>query len=448
MNSEYEKMPIQQNHPPKWKDAFSQTMRGTTHNWGWKILSVLLAIGLWAGLISQDPTLTREKSFQDTEISITGADTLKRNGFIVVSSLTDLPYVRLKADVPQKEYNDVTASTYNPRLDLSRIRTAGTIEVPITSTSTTTYGTVTDVSPASVEVTVEEYITRYRIPVTIDYQGEYAEGVYSNTPTLDPPTIAVSGPASLVNQVSRAVAYFDPSTLPDKTGIVSTSVPFDLIGKDGNPIQSDLIQVTSESVIMDNVILEQTLYPTRTVSLSQVGLTVNAPPEGYQVNSITVTPGGLVIAAEDETILEELDFVYLEGAVDLSGHTESFTEVVRIRKPSVVKSMSCDSVTVAIEIKPIVSAKDYTNLRISVDGQDANISSSLEVKRSDVILEGPQLWINSLKTADITLYVDLSGLTTPGIYTLPIRCRVEDTQGGTFTFTCNPASVQVTLTAK
>ena len=46
------------------------------HNLGWKLLALFLAVALWAGLITQDPTLTREKTFSDVQVNITGSDTL------------------------------------------------------------------------------------------------------------------------------------------------------------------------------------------------------------------------------------------------------------------------------------------------------------------------------------------------------------------------------------
>ena len=60
------------------------------HNWPYKLLSVFLSILLWAGLITQDPTLTREKSFQDVNVTISGSEAIKRNGFIVLSDLSAL----------------------------------------------------------------------------------------------------------------------------------------------------------------------------------------------------------------------------------------------------------------------------------------------------------------------------------------------------------------------
>lgn len=59
------------------------------HNWGWKLLSFLLAVCLWAGLITQDPNLTRERRFTDVPITLTNQETLRRNGLIVLSGLEE-----------------------------------------------------------------------------------------------------------------------------------------------------------------------------------------------------------------------------------------------------------------------------------------------------------------------------------------------------------------------
>ena len=71
------------------------------HN-GWlKLLAVIIAVILWAGLISQDESVTREKTFQNVTITVTGADTIKRNGFIVTSDIDELlASVSVTAAVP------------------------------------------------------------------------------------------------------------------------------------------------------------------------------------------------------------------------------------------------------------------------------------------------------------------------------------------------------------
>ena len=75
------------------------------HN-GWvKLIALLISLVLWAGLISQDETLTRDKTWQNVNISVSGEDSLKRSGFIVVSDLEELlSGVSVTAAVPQKQY--------------------------------------------------------------------------------------------------------------------------------------------------------------------------------------------------------------------------------------------------------------------------------------------------------------------------------------------------------
>ena len=51
------------------REVFRSVWRVLTHNWGAKILSLVIAVVLWAGLITQDPSLTREKTFTVLSLS-------------------------------------------------------------------------------------------------------------------------------------------------------------------------------------------------------------------------------------------------------------------------------------------------------------------------------------------------------------------------------------------
>ena len=126
------------------------------------------------------------------------ADTLRRNGFIIVSGLESLPTVRFRADVPQKVYNIASASNYNLRIDLARIHDTGEQTLNIISTTTNTYGTVTEMSVSTVTVQVEEYISRSRIPVRLSTTGNPPDGFYAAGASVDPSYVTVSGPRSLV----------------------------------------------------------------------------------------------------------------------------------------------------------------------------------------------------------------------------------------------------------
>jgi YbbR domain-containing protein len=417
------------------------------HNLGWKVLALFLAVALWAGLITQDPTLTREKTFTEVPVTITGADTLKRNGLIVTSDLTaNPPTVRLKVDVPQKEYNNVTAGNYNVRIDLSRISAPGEQEVKISASSTSAYGSVVEFVPDTIKVDVEKYTTKYRVPVTPVLEGELPSNFYSTSPSMDPPTVAISGPASLVGRIIRVAATYDQSLLPAREGPVSSTVPFVLVDDTGAEIQSSLIEVTSESVLLRNVIMAQTLYNTRVIDLSQVALTTGKPGDGYQVKSISVTPSQIIAAGRMES-LSQIDNLFLESPVDINGATESFTDVIKVRQPAEIEDLSSTSVTVTVEIEPVSTNRSFDNLHVDTLGLADNLALAVDKSRAGVTISGPKLWVDSLKASGITLSADLTGL-KEGVYNVPILCTVADSEQVKYTYATDPAIVQVTLTAK
>ena len=76
------------------KQTLSLVTRGIKHlllHNGWlKLIAILISVFLWAGLISQDESITRDKAFQDVKVTITGQETMKNSGFIVTTDLSDL----------------------------------------------------------------------------------------------------------------------------------------------------------------------------------------------------------------------------------------------------------------------------------------------------------------------------------------------------------------------
>ena len=132
------------------------------HNGLLKLIAILISVVLWAGLISQDENLTRDKTFQNVNVTVSGAEALKNSGFIVVSDLDEmLDNVSFVAAVPQKQYENADVSVYNIRLDLSRIKATGEQEIKLQSTNSALFGKVTSINPSSIKVNVED--SRFRV---------------------------------------------------------------------------------------------------------------------------------------------------------------------------------------------------------------------------------------------------------------------------------------------
>ena len=112
---------------------------------------------------------------------------------------------------------------------------------------------------------------------------------------------------------------------------------------DGNLLDSSLIEASSSGVLLRSIVVEQQLYPTKTLALNTLALTSGTPADGYEVKSVTLTPN-VLIAAGDETSLNTLDSLFTEQAVDVAGRNASFTTDIGIRKPSELVYLSADSV--------------------------------------------------------------------------------------------------------
>lgn len=326
-----------------------------TRNWPWKLLSLVLAICLWSGLITQDDSLSREKIFSDVPISVVNADTLRRNGFIIVSGLDDLPTARLHVDVPQKNYNTVTAGNYNLRVDLSRIRETGEQTLQVLSSSSTTYGTVTEISVESITVQVEEYVSRSRIPVRLNSTGSLPAGLYGGDAQVDPSFVMVSGPKSMVEAVVRCVADYDLSTLTATPGLERTAVSFRLMDASGNEISSDLIDVTSQSVSLDSITVSQTLYTEKSLVVNTADMVTGVPAEGYIIRRVSAEPT-TVIAAGKEAYLNTLNELHMaefvEQQIDVTGLSSTVTRNVALSRPADIVYFSNDTIMITIEIAP------------------------------------------------------------------------------------------------
>jgi len=452
MNAEPERnehKPAQTEHSLKkeLKQLPRKLWRIISHNLPWKLLALVLAVCLWAGLITQDPTLTRERVFTDVPVSVTGSDTLRRNGLIVVSNMEEASaLVRLRVEVPQREYNSVTTSNYNPRIDLSKVTETGEQALKIATTSSTTYGIVAEVYPDSINVTVDNYVTSYRLPVTVNAVGEYPTGFYGTVPTLDPSIVSVSGPESIITKIARVVVDFDVSRLPAQSGLVRTALPLSYEDADGNPIDNSLIEATSSGVLLRSIVVEQQLYPTKSLSLNSLALTTGTPAAGYEVKSVTPTPN-VLIAAGDESALNALDSLFLEHAVDVSNRDTSFTAEVKVRKPSELVYLSTDSVMLMVEIGPSLSAKDFSDVPLTLSGMDTGLNATCESKTVSVTVTGPKLKFDSLKSTALKAYVSTAGLAA-GTYALPVQLSIRDVDEQSFTYAITPQNVSVTIAAQ
>lgn len=415
------------------------------NNWGMKLLSLVLALTLWAGLITQDPSLTREKVFRDVSVSINNQETLKRNGYIVTSDLEKLlDDVSITVDVPQQQYASAQAGNYNVRVDLSRLAyRAGEQELTIQATSTTAYGTVTKVTPSTVTVTVEEYVSHSYIPVNVVRTGEAPEGYYATEATKDPSWVTVSGPRSLVEQVDRAEVQLNLSELPAREGRVDKALSLTLVDAQGQIIQSDMLQVTRDSVLRERISIAVTMYPKQELEILSTQLCTGEPAEGYEVTDVYVTPGYVTVAGPG-SVLESIDMLQLAKLVNISGATDTVTATVDLNKPSNLQYMSTSKVAVTVVIQPRQETVRLEGVPVRLTGVQDGMMAVAVQDTAVVSITGSAAWVKTLTPKDVSLSCDVSAL-EPGVQEAAVQCEIKGSDGQEFIVEIEPAAVQVVI---
>ena len=337
------------------------------HN-GWiKLIAVIISLILWAGLISQDESITRNKTFQNVNVSSTIEslnNKTKNNGYIITSDLSELlSNVTLTVAVPQTRYENATESFFTVQIDENQIKGTGTQELKLTGTNSTLYGKVVSINPASITVDVENYIEApfgvnlftpnmsMSIRDNTYYHGWYKDWyIYVTKNTVS--DITVSGPESLVNSINRTRVILDPETNRWEEGAMSTTETIQLIDTEGKIIENPLLKIKIGSVTSNRAIIRFNVLPTKTFDTKELIQITGEPPEGYKIGKIETRPETISIAAGSD-VLNELTTLQTDHIIDISAMTENNgRDKVTVIKPTDDSVLSNSTISVNIELIP------------------------------------------------------------------------------------------------
>lgn len=404
-----------------------------------KLTAVLIAILFWMIVIASDPTLERQKEMTAT-VSVTGADTLRSRGYVVTDDLTSSPItVNITAKVTQGNYDRATAASFSPRLDLSQITSDGQQEVSF-SAGYSTYGEIQAFEPKSMTVNVERYITRSRVPVVVRVTGEMPQGLWRSATSCDPNLVSVSGPASLVEQVRRAVVELPLEGLSADMEDCQVTSPVTLETADGQTISSPLIRITFESVTVDSASIECSVLPTRSVAVDAASAVTGTPAHGYEVGEIRVSPETVTVADSAEA-LKNLEAMFVQSPVDVTGAAEDLLVTVPLAGATAHSYCSAREVAVSVTIRPATHTHTYNDLPVQVENLGPGLKATLSRTKLGAVLSGAYQDMESLKAANIHLFVDAQGLAA-GVYNVEVQCRVDGAESYDFT----PQQQTLTLT--
>lgn len=385
-----------------------------SHNLGLKLLSLVVAVLLWNFVVTSNTSITRTKTLSNLTGYISGQSTLETYGLSLLENPSDaLSNISVQIDVSQSEYAKPSAANVQVTLDLSRVRSVGTQEVPLKAT--TSYGRVVRIIPESLTLTFESLDSRL-IPVNVQISGEKDKKSWYNVSRSNPSVLTISGASSVVQSIASAYAYVD---VTDEKESFIAAEKYVLLDSDGNEIPQSMLNRSSSSISVS-----VDVYPTEDIPVSTdlANVVTGQVKPGYVIESVTIQPDKITVAAEEE-LLAGLTELHIEP-ISVEGLSQSIAARAKLTTLSAFKYVSADEVYVSINIAEEKVGAWIESVSVNYMNKSENIQLSEEVDTIRVYVTGPRSVIATLQDEGFTAAVDLENV-GEGVQTLPIIFPTE-----------------------
>lgn len=363
-------------------------------------VSVLIAFGLWMYVITE-VSPNSEWTYYDVPVKLEGETVLKER-HLIITGISDTS-VDLTLSGNRSDLNQLDSSNITLKADMTKIYDPGTHKIGYDiilpgHVASNAFNRVNQY-PDSITVTVERLLTK-EVPVNIIYQGKVPEGyvVRRADVLMDYEFIKVTGPASVVDQISQAVINVD---LTDKTESISQNFRYTLCNPEGTGVDSEMITVNAEEVHVDLVIHRR----------KEVALTVTVNPGGGATTDnvdVALDVDSIQISGSDIALEQVGDTINL-GTINLADYDSNAKLTFTIPTFEGVTNDSGETeVHVTLTFRGLLT-RDFTIEDFVITGVPDGYEAAVITEKLVIKIRGPVTVISTLKAEDIIATVDFTG---------------------------------------
>jgi YbbR domain-containing protein len=317
-------------------------------------------------------------------------------------NINDVPaIVEVTLRAPRSVWERLTAqdNSVQATLDLSGLG-SGEYTVVIKLTITERPYQIVLASPTSLTVQLEPLATR-ALPIELSLSGEPALGYQAGKEVVDPTTVTISGPESIVKEAAQAKILV---SLAGARGSIDQSIRVQVLDEKNNQLRG--ISVSPE-LIRVSIPISQ-LGGFRDVAVKVVVQGQQAP--GYRVENVSVFPPVVTLFASDPDLVNELPGVVETQPLDIQDAKSDISTRLALNLPENISIIGSKTVQVQVGVSPIQTSLTLVNQKINVIGLAEGLATRVSPQTVDVIISGPSPVLDTLTPQDVVINVDVSGL--------------------------------------
>ena len=377
------------------------------------VISILVAIAVWV-YVDVEKAPARTKTIRDIPVEFSGESTTLADKNLMLLSGYDTT-VDLTIKGPKRELVKISKDNVRLVASTSSIDSVGVHTLrwdPIYPDGVQSSSLTVDwASKYKVTVTVGELYTK-EVPVNCTVTGQVADGYFTGETVLDPTSLVLRGQRDDLLNVAYAKLTVNIS---GATRSVIQTESVQLYDNDDNPVDNGNIR-TNASLIQAKVPVLTTKEVSLAVELSGV------PGVAGQSIKTTVTPTSVRLIGEAD-VLENINEIVLATLYieDLDLWQQNSYVVTAPDGTWLANSNEVATVEITMEgieeMTVTVDTFSYTNVP---SGLYPEITGGLDVR-----LWGLADELAEMDAAALTAMADLSGITEPGSYRVPVTVTIS-----------------------
>lgn len=291
---------------------FNSAPKDKNKNFKFFIISLVLGLLTWVFLTTLvDPIVT--VNFSNIPVKIINETQLTDDGYVYEIVKGDT----INIDVTGKKsiVNAMTTSNFSAVADASEVSISNSMNIKVTANRN---GSDLDIDTHNAMITVSiEEATSVDCPIVAEAFGETEDGFYVAELTPNVKTITITGAASKLKTVDKAVAMVDISN-----HIINFETSSTLIIYDKNGEKFDLTNCTLSN---DNVKITSTVYSTKSVPINITAYDSSYDDCIVNTSDIKTERETILIAASDE-LLSEIEVIQIDlDMASIHGEKASIT---------------------------------------------------------------------------------------------------------------------------
>ncbi len=392
----------------------NKIIKWITNNFGLKILAVIFAGVLWLAVVNiDDPVTTR--SFTTT-VSVENGDYLTGIGkyYEIINNSNTITF---KVSGKRSYLERMGNSDFRATADLKMIENLNRVPVEITPQRYGGYVTVAS-KLYYLDLDVEDLVSKPFV-ISVQTDGKPSKQHALGETSVSPSLLRVSGPASVVDTIDKAVAAVNVEEMSQD--LTDSVIPI-LYNKDGNEVDTKDLTFNIQNVMVSVRILD-----TKDVTLNFQ--TAGTLQEGYEYVGIEYEPQTVSVKGASAVLNTVNSITIPEEVLDLTDATGNIEKEVDISAylpegVSLTKSNQ-EKISVTVKIEKHERRKfELPTANITVGNLGSRYAAEFLTDTVAVELEGLASELDTLDASTLTGSIDVSGM-TEGEHTVNLEVNLD-----------------------